>query len=1523
MSKTKMMRAFLAAVLSCGIVFALASCSTTYTVSYSLGEHAADDATAPESAEYAQGTEITLPAAPAAEEGWQFTAWSDGTDTYAVGDSYTVEGNVTFTATWDEVVTEPTEYTVTYALGAHAAEDAELPASSKVEEGTQITLPAAPAAENGWQFTAWSDGTNTYEAGATYTVNANVTFTATWTALPSEPEEYNVTYALGAHAAADAELPASVKVEEGTQITLPAAPAAENGWRFTAWSDGENTYAAGSDYEVNAEVTFTAQYEAVPYTISYENLNGTTVSSATEYTVENDVTFATPTARTGYNFVEWRLEDADGQVVTSTDGMTKNITVWAVWEAKTFTVTLNYNYEDAPAEKEITVTFGTTFGAASGWEAEPARVGYDFVGWYENAEGSGAAVVGTQTVDEELTDYVLYAKWSAKTYTISYENLNGTTVSSATEYTVEKDVTFATPSARTGYNFVEWRLKNADGQVVTSTEGMTENITVWAVWEVKTFTVTLNYNYTDAPASKSITVTFGTTFGAANGWETKPERSGYVFLGWNESAEGTGKAVVGTDTVDKELTDYVLYAQWEIVGIQVTFDANGGTIGGEDTFVLNVTDATVAEGEVAAPVRDGYRFDAWYTQAEGGEKVAFPISVSGKATYYAQWIKVWTVTVDTEKTTVDNNGTYQLTKPEAQEGKTFMGWASEGNLLYSEETTITVTADVTLTTVWATHNAIATEAELLAVLADETASEICLAQNIELTTAGINVTRNLIIDLNEKTITFTTGADVAAAERIRLTAYGTSASERIALTLTNGTLDFATNNNPLIGGNASMIFTQYVDLTMTKVTVNSDAMGVYVAVGSLNLTDCTIVADGSYAVGTNASLDGQGGEKYGPVNVKIMGSTLTANGVDGAGLLFNVSGELTLTDSDVTGGRQGLILRKGTATITGGSIVSTWADAENADEYLTNWESGTAIPMAALVIGDASKGVYNGDAVLTISGTQVSVVGDPEGARYVYLAGDAADGTFARLIYACSDEQMTALHAAGKIIVANENASVEVKHGELNHHDAQSATCLEDGWKEYYQCPDCDQYFDADKQAVAWEELVIKAAGAHSYGAPVYNAETKSVEVSCTYGDDTKSATVTVGDLTLESAEFTLSETGFTLTIPQAVPAAETGKYFKGWLGGDILYYPGEKVDVAFGGTLALTAQFADLYQSVTESNVQLTKWREAAVRSFTLAEGRSITLTADLGGEMIQNQFYEGIYAQVMFGQTLSGTSDIVFRPDQWYFSGDYNPDNPHPNVTREIEGIIGTAEEFNAAKLANETKIELSKTGTTVTVVYSVGEYLVCTYTITGLTASEQTVYFPYDGANVTVSNVTVTHSLVKASQNQWPTAENPLTIGDTATGYTMGTWTSSISKGEKVTFTGTMTSAAVDNCDSIGVQIYSFGNTGWFFRGDNWVNDASSQTGDSGTIAGENWNFTKLNTCGGNWDAFREELKNCAVTVTVDWTNETQIVITMAFGQYTQTYTITASSGELAQDYVLGFGFENSQTIFTNVVRTSVKA
>ena len=68
MKRNGIMRALLIALLSCGIVCALASCGVSYTVSYSLGEHAAENATVPESTSYAEGEKITLPAAPEAEE---------------------------------------------------------------------------------------------------------------------------------------------------------------------------------------------------------------------------------------------------------------------------------------------------------------------------------------------------------------------------------------------------------------------------------------------------------------------------------------------------------------------------------------------------------------------------------------------------------------------------------------------------------------------------------------------------------------------------------------------------------------------------------------------------------------------------------------------------------------------------------------------------------------------------------------------------------------------------------------------------------------------------------------------------------------------------------------------------------------------------------------------------------------------------------------------------------------------------------------------------------------------------------------------------------------------------------------------------------------------------------------------------------------------------------------------------------------------------------------------------------------
>ena len=70
-----------------------------------------------------------------------------------------------------------TSYTVTYDCNGGTSgcpEDL-----TDVEIGTEITLASAPT-KTDYVFNGWNDGTDTYQAGASYTINSNVTFTAQW-----------------------------------------------------------------------------------------------------------------------------------------------------------------------------------------------------------------------------------------------------------------------------------------------------------------------------------------------------------------------------------------------------------------------------------------------------------------------------------------------------------------------------------------------------------------------------------------------------------------------------------------------------------------------------------------------------------------------------------------------------------------------------------------------------------------------------------------------------------------------------------------------------------------------------------------------------------------------------------------------------------------------------------------------------------------------------------------------------------------------------------------------------------------------------------------------------------------------------------------------------------------------------------------------------------------------------------------------------------------------------------------------
>ncbi|MDE6273855.1 MAG: InlB B-repeat-containing protein [Clostridiales bacterium] len=204
---------------------------------------------------------FTLAAAPV-WEGYTFLGWHDGTETYGAEEEYTMpDYAVTFTAIWEKVT-----YAITYDLGscgdtAYAGEST-LPTEEAKAEGATLTLAAAPVWE-GYAFLGWSDGVETYGAGAEYTMPDHaVTLTATWEKV------YAVRYNLGSCGdtpyAGQSTFPNEEEKAEGETHTISAAPV-WTGYTFLGWSDGTDIYSAGAEYTMpDHAVTFTALWGDYP-----------------------------------------------------------------------------------------------------------------------------------------------------------------------------------------------------------------------------------------------------------------------------------------------------------------------------------------------------------------------------------------------------------------------------------------------------------------------------------------------------------------------------------------------------------------------------------------------------------------------------------------------------------------------------------------------------------------------------------------------------------------------------------------------------------------------------------------------------------------------------------------------------------------------------------------------------------------------------------------------------------------------------------------------------------------------------------------------------------------------------------------------------------------------------------------------------------------------------------------------------------------------------------------------------------
>ena len=301
------------------------------------------------------------------------------------------------------------------------------------------------------------------------------------------------------------------------------------------------------------------------------------------------------------------------------------------------------------------------------------------------------------TADEHLVTFV----YEPVTY-YAYFNANGGNVAiESKELTYDTEYGELPVATRDGYSFLGWFSDPVVGEQIFSETMVTINYveTLYAHWsdvEVYTF----NFDSGLGTACESITAAYGTAIEMP-----VPYLYGQSFVGWFYE-DGTPASYATMPDVGDDGDTVTLYAMYEPANYDVVLDAGEGTA---SATTYNVTYGK-AYGEIPAATREGYTFNGWFTQAEGGDQITAETVVSQEAahTLYAQYtVNTYTLAFDMdggnaiEAITAAYGTEIKIPEP-TKKDYLFAGWTLDGQeyTITTMPAAATVGGTTTIKAVW-------------------------------------------------------------------------------------------------------------------------------------------------------------------------------------------------------------------------------------------------------------------------------------------------------------------------------------------------------------------------------------------------------------------------------------------------------------------------------------------------------------------------------------------------------------------------------------------------------------------------------------------------------------------------------------------------------------------------------------------------------------------------------------------------------------------------------------------------------